>query len=87
MEADQLDPRIAHPITFPLARCPECGSPALDPVVERVVDAVHFLCRDCDRCWNVQFGYVQRVAPATCLGCPERGRCDRAFALDHTDKD
>lgn len=85
MTADSLDTRIQHPITYPLARCPECGSSRLDAVVEEMVQAVHFLCRDCDRCWNVELGYVQRVTPAACLGCPERDRCERAYAGDHSD--
>jgi hypothetical protein len=82
MNTDSLEARIGHPITYPLARCPECGSARLDPVVEARVGEVHFLCRDCDRCWNVDFGFVQRVAPATCLGCPERARCERAYTAE-----
>jgi transposase-like protein len=83
MTANPLDAHIQHPITYPLARCPGCGSARLDPVVEAVVEEVHFLCRDCDRCWNVELGFVQRVAPAACLGCPERARCEHAYAADH----
>ena len=79
METDNYETRVEHPITYPLAQCPACGSKRLDAVVEEQVQAVHFLCRDCDRCWNVALGYVQRVAPATCLGCPERHRCERAY--------
>ena len=69
MAADPLDARVLHPISYPLVRCPACGSSELDAVVENVVEAVHFLCRACDRCWNVELGYVRRVAPATCFGC------------------
>jgi len=83
MATNESDTRSAHPITHPLAQCPACGSEALDPVVEDVVQSVHFLCRECDRCWNVQLGYVQRVAPDACLGCPERSRCERAYAAEH----
>jgi transposase-like protein len=83
MSIDSLDLRIQHPMTYPLVRCPACGSARLDPVVEDVVQEVHFLCRDCDRCWNVEMGYVQRVAPSACLGCSERARCERAYAADH----
>jgi len=82
MTADSTNARLTHPFMYPLARCPECGSARLDAVVEDVVEAVHFLCRDCDRCWNVQLGYVRRVAPATCLGCPERARCEHAYSVD-----
>lgn len=79
MTRTPLDDRIEHPLTYPLARCPGCGSARLDAVVEAVVSEVHFLCRDCDRCWNVEMGYVQRVAPSACLGCPERERCTRVY--------
>ena len=83
MTTDNVDERVAHPIRYPLLRCPACGSERLDPVVEESVQAVHFLCHDCDRCWKVELGYVRRVAPTTCLGCPERSRCERAYEKDH----
>ena len=83
MTSDQLREHAAHPIAHPLVVCPACGSDRLDPVVEDVVQDVHFLCRDCDRCWNVSLGYVRRVAPATCLGCPERSRCEHVYAAEH----
>lgn len=70
MNAYLLEDRIEHPITFPLVRCPACGSGRLDPVVEDVVQEVHFLCRDCDRCWNVAMGHVQRVAPRCASTAP-----------------
>jgi transposase-like protein len=72
-----------RPITRPLARCPACGSNRLDPVVENERQTVHFLCHDCSRCWHVELGFVQRMTPATCLGCPERARCVAAFQADH----
>ena len=83
METDRYETRRDHPIAYPLAQCPGCGSQRLDAVVEEPAPAVHFLCRDCDRCWNVALGYVQRVAPTTCLGCPERSRCERAYSEEH----
>ena len=83
MSIHELDERIQHPIAYPLARCPACKSARLEPVVEDVVQEVHFLCRDCDRCWNVEMGYVQRVVPSACLGCSERARCERAYVADH----
>jgi transposase-like protein len=82
MVTDHVNAHTAHPIVHPLAHCPTCGSDRLEPVVEQVAEAVHFLCRDCDRCWNVALGYVQRVAPATCLGCPERFRCEQAYTAE-----
>ena len=73
----------ASPISRPLTHCPRCGSTRLQPVVESVVQEVHFLCQACARCWDVSLGSVQRVPPATCFGCPERGRCEYAYVLDH----
>ena len=73
MATDEFETRTLHPIAYPLVRCPGCESDRLDAVVEQGAQAVHFLCRDCDRCWNIELGYVRRVAPGLCLGCPERG--------------
>jgi hypothetical protein len=70
-------------ITRPLQHCPQCGSDRLEPVVEQRVDAVHFLCQECGRCWNVELGAVSRVPPETCFGCPARGRCIEMYAIDH----
>ncbi len=76
---------LAEPslISRPLLHCPECHSTRLEPVVEAVVQEVHFRCRDCGRCWNTAFGSVARVAPPTCFGCPERNRCEQVYAADH----
>jgi len=71
-----------HLISRPLTNCPACGSPQLDPVVEQERQTVHLLCRDCSRCWHAELGFVHRMAPAACLGCPERERCEAAFAAD-----
>jgi hypothetical protein len=54
--------------------------------VERIVDEVHFLCRDCGRCWDVELGTVRRIAPQSCLGCPERDRCEQVYAADHPEQ-
>jgi hypothetical protein len=70
-------------ITDPLPHCPRCGSDRLEPVVEARVQEVHFLCQECGRCWDVGLGAVRRVPPATCSGCPARGRCGDVYALDH----
>ena len=74
---------LEHPITHPLARCPACGSQRLDPVVERERQTVHLLCRDCSRCWHVELGFVHRIDPKTCVGCPEHARCEAAYTSDH----
>ena len=79
----ELEPEVDdHPISRPLAHCPACGSNRLDPVVENERQTVHLLCRDCSRCWHVELGYVHRVTPAACLGCPERARCVAAYEAD-----
>lgn len=71
------------PISRPILYCPSCRSTRLDPVVEAVVAEVHFLCRDCGRCWHAELGTVRRVAPPTCFGCPRRGWCEQVYAADH----
>jgi len=70
------------PIRRPLLECPSCRSTRLEPVVERIADEVHFLCRNCGRCWDVQLGSVRRNAPQTCCGCPERRWCEQVYAAD-----
>jgi hypothetical protein len=64
----RADERRDHPITRPLADCPVCRSSRLDPVVETERETVHFLCRDCLRCWHVELGFVHLMTPTTCLG-------------------
>jgi hypothetical protein len=66
----------------PLPQCPGCGSDHLESVVEARVQDVNFLCRSCGRCWHVTLGRVSRVAPQTCFGCQERGRCELVYARD-----
>jgi len=70
-------------ITRPLLHCPACSSTRLDPVVESLVQEVHFLCADCGRCWHASLGAVRRMGPATCFGCPARDRCEQVYAADH----
>ena len=83
MQSD-VDDLTSHPLRRPLAQCPACGSVHLDAVVETERQDVHFLCRDCCRCWKVELGYVHRMTPYTCLGCPERACCDAIYANDRT---
>ncbi len=75
--------REEHPIRYPLQLCPMCGSEQLEPVVENDTLEVHFLCRDCKRCWYVELGYVQRMSPDVCHGCPHLGECRPVFDEDH----
>ena len=72
-------------ILRPLGCCPRCGSSHLAPVVEDGSADVRFLCADCARCWRVELGFVQRVDPGSCAGCPARARCTAAYAADHPD--
>ena len=67
----------------PLAKCPACGSSGLEAVVENDTDDVHFLCRGCTRCWHVELGYVHRMAPDVCHGCPHLEHCAAVYAADH----
>jgi len=84
---DELEVVEPGAIRRPLLHCPACGATHLEPVVERQVQEVHFLCSDCGRCWDVAFGTVKRVVPPQCLGCPERGRCEQVYAADHAPAD
>ncbi len=72
-----------HPIEHPLQQCPSCGCEQLEPVVETDTLEVHFLCRDCKRCWHVELGHVQRMSPYVCLGCPQLSQCRPAFDAEH----
>lgn len=68
----------------PLAQCPACGGTPLDAVVEIDTDEVHFLCRRCARCWRVELGYVRRMAPDGCHGCPSLEQCAAVYDADHS---
>jgi hypothetical protein len=84
---DRRQPTIEftpHPLGPPLPHCPACGSAQLEPVVERELEEVHFLCRDCSRCWHVELGRVTRVVPPTCYGCPQHDRCAPVYEADHS---
>jgi formate dehydrogenase maturation protein FdhE len=70
-------------IRRPLDRCPACGSAQLQAVTDIDEEGVRFLCGTCDRCWHVELGFVQRVHPDACHGCPQRQRCAEVFADDH----
>ena len=76
------DRSVGHLFDRQLARCPVCGSEQLEAVVENTTQEVHFLCHACSRCWHVELGYVHRIVPLTCLGCPERDRCEAVYAAD-----
>jgi hypothetical protein len=73
----------AHLFARPLRHCPGCGSERLEAVIDVEGESVNFLCADCGRCWHVELGYVQRVDPASCGGCPHHPECAEVFAADH----
>lgn len=64
----------------PLGACPECGGTSFLAVHDGT--ETNFLCESCARCWYVSMGWVGRVDPATCPGCPMRGRCESMMATD-----
>jgi len=70
-------------IRRPLDHCPACSNAHLEPVVDLYAEAVHFLCRTCNRCWHVELGYVRRVPPNACEGCPQRDSCLLVYRTDH----
>jgi len=57
-----------------LVACPECGGRQLDFVTDG--ELTNFLCAACGCCWHVELGWVHRVDPATCPGCPSRAVCE-----------
>lgn len=54
-------------------RCPECGGSRITPVTDG--DRTNFFCEDCALCWHLELGWVARVDPGTCPGCPRRPEC------------
>lgn len=70
-------------IRRPLDHCPACNSWQLQPVVAIDAESVHFLCGSCNRCWHAELGFVQRVQPTACDGCPQSERCTAAYGKDH----
>jgi hypothetical protein len=82
-QSNDNEVRALHPLESPLQQCPACGSGHLDPVVETDTVEVHFLCRECKRCWHVELGSVHRMSPYVCHGCPHLGQCRPVFDTDH----
>jgi nitroimidazol reductase NimA-like FMN-containing flavoprotein (pyridoxamine 5'-phosphate oxidase superfamily) len=57
--------------------CPRCGSIELGEVTNG--ETVNYLCSTCGACWHVELGWVRRVRPDRCPGCPSRPICTAAF--------
>jgi hypothetical protein len=70
-------------IRRPLDHCPECSNNDLEPIVDLHAEEVHFLCTSCNRCWHVELGYVRRIEPTACHGCPQSASCTAAYTRDH----
>ncbi len=65
-----------------LDNCPACGSADLEPVLENRTPALHWLCPNCGRCWQVELGSVHRTTPPVCFGCHARARCEAVYTAD-----
>lgn len=54
--------------------CPVCGNGRLTSVSDG--EETNFLCTECGCCWHVGLGWIDRVNPETCPGCPSRPICE-----------
>lgn len=63
-----------------LAKCPECGERDLRCVTGG--ELTNFFCPACGCCWHLELGWVHRIDPATCPGCPFQPLC-RASRQPH----
>lgn len=57
--------------------CPTCRNGRLTPVTDG--ENTNFLCAACGSCWHVALGWVDRVNPDTCPGCPSQAACRAAL--------
>ncbi|HEV7526282.1 MAG TPA: hypothetical protein VGP92_15020 [Acidimicrobiia bacterium] len=80
--SDQTQSHEPALIRRPLDHCPKCRSWQLRPIVARDVEEVHFLCGSCSRCWHVELGFVRRVPPTACNGCPQAEHCAAVYDAD-----
>lgn len=53
--------------------CPDCRSGQFQVVSDG--ETTNMLCLSCHRCWHPEAGYLSRVDPLTCPGCPSRAIC------------
>lgn len=68
------DPTIAL-LAAVVGPCPTCGHGRLQDVCDG--EDTNLLCQACGSCWHTELGWVRRVDPQTCPGCPSRGVCKR----------
>ena len=57
-----------------LFECLECGADELEAVSDG--EMTNFRCLGCGSCWHYELGWVVRVDPDTCPGCPRRPLCE-----------
>ena len=56
--------------------CPGCGTVGLRAVSDG--EETNFLCGSCGCCWHFELGWVERVNPVNCPGCPSKAVCSAA---------
>ena len=67
MAGNAADREPEHLFGHPLPQCPRCGNRHLETVVEEdEFREVHFFCSTCGRCWRVELGFAQPIAPGAC---------------------
>lgn len=71
---DTFVPRGLGDAWFATRGCPDCLDRPLGQV--RALDASHWLCATCGRCWRVEHGLLRSVDPLTCRGCATRRKSD-----------
>ena len=57
----------------PPMTCPGCNAVGLLAVSDGW--DTNFLCPTCGACWHFELGWISRVDPTTCPGCPDRDVC------------
>ena len=62
-----------------LEQCPACASTRIVAVGDGA--GTNFRCEVCMRCWHDTFGWLALVDPRSCIDCPRKPDCLRAFAL------
>ena len=72
MADNAADLETEHLFGHPLPQCPRCGNRHLETVVDDESRDVNFFCGVCDRCWRVELGFAQPIAPGVCLRSSKR---------------
>jgi hypothetical protein len=64
---------MSSPAVAVRRRCLRCGGEHLRPV--QTAGDARLLCFGCQRCWQLEEGYLVEVNPLACSGCPHRRLC------------